>query len=263
MKKTSIIAIGALVVAGLFLSSVVLAGNGVGNNDKNGFQVNGKHYNLNIIGAKNASEVGNNKIVGESMGHTMFVDLYGKTKIIMTQDPDGEFEVVDRSGVGEKPAKTEFNIALGHYNVYARALGKPGGKANISAYGDFGDFTDEFGDSIILLGYVNINRSTRKPTSVNINELFYVDVTLYDTEGNIVGVYEDYWVFDIDELIEYYWDYNNKGLKLLQVRFYECKLINPEDEELYNSPADYPKDYCRDKYGDPIVSRKNGDVQTD
>ena len=52
MKKTSIIAIGALIVAGLFLTSAVLAG--VGND-----LPSGKHYNLNIHGAKNVGDVGN------------------------------------------------------------------------------------------------------------------------------------------------------------------------------------------------------------
>jgi hypothetical protein len=237
MKKTSIIAIGALVVAGLFLSSVVLAN--VGNNEKNGFQVNGKHYNLNIIGAKNVGDI------GDSMGHTMFVDLYGKTKIIMTQGD--EFKVVDRCGVDEKPAETEFMIAPGHYNVYARALGKPGGKVNITANGKFSDV--DTGEKLILLGYVNINRTKGKPQSVNINELFYVDVTLsiLDENDNIVTVvYEEYWVFDIDELLEYYWGYNNKGLKLLQVRFYGCTL----------DPTGTVDDYCRWGNGDPIDSRK-------
>ncbi|MCK4731443.1 MAG: hypothetical protein KAT65_03200 [Methanophagales archaeon] len=66
-------------------------------------------------------------------------------------------------------------------------------------------------------------------------------------------VYEDFWVFDIPELLEYYWGYNNEGLKLLQVRFYGCTLINPED---YTDPAEYPKDYCRWGDGTAIDSKR-------
>ena len=245
MKKTSIIAIGALVVAGLFLSSVVLAG--VGNNDKNGFQVNGNHDTLNIIGKDKHAEV------GDSSGNTMFVLENGKTKIIMTQDTDGEFKVVDRNGLD---GTAEFNIAPGTYNIYARALGKPGGKVDITAYGEFEELDTT---KVLLLGYVKLTREKGKPQSVNINELFYVDVELCLAVDPDTGectekvVYTDYWVFDIDELIEYYWDYDNHGLKLLQVRFYECQLI---DLDGYADPSEYPKDYCRWGTGDPIVSQK-------
>ena len=240
-KKLIIVAIGALVVCGLLLSSAVLA---FGGNNKDGFKVNGKHYNLNIIGVDKGD-----KPVGDSSGHTMFVKLNGKTKIIMTQDTDGEFKVVDRNGL-QGPA--EFNIAPGHYNVYARALGKPGGKVNITANGTFIDA--EVGEKLILLGYVNINRTTGKPKSVNINELFYVNVTLCTQYNETSGsceewvVFEDYWVFDIDELlIEYYWDYNNEGLKLLQVRFYECTI----------DPTGTAPDYCRWGDREPIEPTKN------
>ena len=186
MKKTSIIAIGALVVAGLFLTSAVLAAN-----ENNGFP-SGKHYNLNIIGVDKAKEV------GDSNGHTMFVNLNRRTKIIMTQDPGGGFDVVDRDGTD---GRAEFNIAPGYWDVYARALGKPGGEVNISAY------TDD-----LYLGSVELTRDTGKPQTKNINKLFYVG-------GE--------WIFDIGEFEEYYWDYNNKGLKLCQVRFYENATYTP------------------------------------
>jgi len=238
MKKTSIIAIGVLVVAGLLLSSAVLA---FGGNNKDGFKVNGDHYNLNIIGKDRHADV------GDSSGHTMFVLENGKTKIIMTQDTDGEFKVVDRNGLD---GKAKFNIAPGHYNIYAIGLGKPGKSVHIDAYGNFTDAVE--GTTLILLGYVDISRDRGKPQSVNINELFYVDVTLCTAVDPVTGVctewveYEDYWVFDIDELIEYYWEYNNEGLKLLQVRFYECTL----------DPLGAEPDYCRWADGTPIDSKK-------
>jgi hypothetical protein len=245
MKKTSIIAIGALLVAGLFLTSAVFA---FGGNNKDGFKVNGDHYNLNIIGKERHADV------GDSSGHTMFVLENGKTRIYMTQDESGVFNVTDRNGLD---GRAEFNIANGTYNIYAIALGKPGGKVDIGAYGNFTDAEEK--TKLIYLGYVNITREKGKPQSVNICDLFYVDVTLCTVYNETSGeceewtTYEDYWVFDIDELIEYYWKYNNQGLKLLQVRFYECTQIDPAD---YDSPADYPKDYCRCEDGVPIDSKK-------
>jgi uncharacterized lipoprotein NlpE involved in copper resistance len=97
------------------------------------------------------------------MGHTLFVKLNGKSKITMTQAPDGVFRVTDRNGCD---GQAEFNIAPGHYNVYARALGSPKGKVNVSAWGNFTDL--ETGYQLINLGYVNLARESGKPQSVNI-----------------------------------------------------------------------------------------------
>jgi hypothetical protein len=207
------------------------------------FKVNGAHYNLNIIGVKTADQI---KTVGDSMGHTMFVKLNGKTKIIMTQDPAGVFDVVDRNGLD---GQAEFNIAPGYYNVYATALGKPNNAVDINAWGLFDDALST--DQLIWLGYVKISRNTGKPVSTNINELFYVDVTLctaVDAEGACTQeiTYTNTWVFDIDELVEYYWDYDNAGVKLLKVQFYQCTLAT--------DPNVLADDYCRWQNGDPIIA---------
>ena len=183
-----------------------LVGDAVATGVSNSLPVNGQHYNLNVIGAKNIGDVGN------SQGHTMFVPLNGRTKILMTQAPDGEFQVTDRNGLD---GSASFNIAPGKYNIYARGLGKPGGKTKIDAWGEFTDALD--GTQLILLGYVNIERTKGTSNWVNINQLFYVDVTLCLEVNQETGeclkyvTYEDYWVFDIEELLNYYWDYNNNG----------------------------------------------------
>jgi uncharacterized lipoprotein NlpE involved in copper resistance len=227
MRKVAVLAV---LVALMISVAIVSADSG------NGIPVNGKHYNLNIIGVKNKGDV------GESMGHTLFVKLNGKTKITMTQAEDGVFQVTDRDGVNDNEA--EFNIAPGYYNVYARPLGKPNKYVNITAYGNFTDAVE--GQKLIWLGFVKLDRDKGKPQSVNINELFYVDIAVNVTEGSetYYTEYEDTWVFDINELIDYYWDYDNYGLKLLQTRFYECTL-DPED-------PNYTTDYCRWADGSPI-----------
>ncbi len=188
-KKLIIVAVGALVICGLLLSSGALAA--------------GQHsYKLNIIG------VDDKKNVGDSMGHTLFVKLDGKTRIIMTQAEDGVFQVTDRNGL-QGPA--EFNIAPGVYDVYARALGSPKGDpwVNITSY--YNLTTD--GAKGLFLGTVDINRTKGKPQSIKITHLFCL---------------EGAWIFNIDELDGYYWEYDNHNLKLLQVRFYKnldaCEL---------------------------------------
>lgn len=205
------------------------------------FQVNGPHYNLNIIGTNNVGDV------GDSMGHTLFVPLNGRTKIMMTQAPDGQFVVTDRNGLD---GSASFNLAPGTYNIYAWAGGKPGGFTDIESWGEFTDAQD--GTKIQLLGYVNIQRTKGTPKAVNINELFYVDVTLcleIDTETGTCTkqvVYTDYWVFNIEELLNYWWEYTNSGLKLLRVRFYPCTL----------DPSATAVDYCRWGDGTAINSQK-------
>jgi hypothetical protein len=237
MRTRLSIVIGLLIIVGFCFPAVSAV---------SPFQVNGAHYNLNIIGVKTSDQI---KEVGDSMGHTMFVKLSGKTKIIMTQDEGGVFQVVDRNGLD---GQTQFNIAPGHYNVYARALGKPNGAAHIQANGTFDDAVT--GETLKMLGYVDISRSTGKPQNLNINNLFYVDVTICTTMLDGVcteeTTYTDTWVFDIPELLEYYWDYDNANLKLLQIRFYPCTL----DETATAN------DYCRWENGDAIVSTKQSVV---
>jgi hypothetical protein len=215
MKKL-FLGMAVVLVFGL-MASVVMAGVG------NTIPVNGKHYNLNILGVELKED--KDKAVGDSKGHTLFVPLWTKKpcKIIMTQDPNGEFKVVDRDGTD---GEAEFNIAPGHYNVYAAALGKRG-NVHIDAKAYFED-ADQ-GTKLIPLGYVDIARvKGKQPTSVNINNLFYVDVTvcLKDPVTGIITCteYTDTWVFDIVGLLEYFWEYTNSGLKLLQVRFYPCTI---------------------------------------
>lgn len=204
---------------------------GVGNN-----LPSGPHYNLNIIGSPKTKDV------GDSEGHTLFVKLNGKTRILMTQAEDGEFRVTDRNGTD---GTAEFNIAPGYYNVFARALGRPIRHVIVESGGEFEDAME--GTKLIWLGMVRLDREKGKPQTVNINELFWVDVRVcseVDSYGACIQweEYTDTWVFDIEELLSYFWDYDNYGLKLLQVRFYECTI----------DPTGTAMDYCRWGDGTPI-----------
>jgi hypothetical protein len=264
----------AVVLALGMMASVVMAG--VGNTIPKGLR--GEHYTLNIIALEFKEDAEKAKAASDNMGHVIFVPLWRKCKIIMTQDPQyGEFKVVDRDG---SDGVAHLNIApadedsTGHYSVFAAALGKPNREVTITSWGEFEDALDPSGKVLLELGTVSIPRLTGKgnPKSVNINELFYVDVTLCLEAGPdpndpqqiiclVEVVYQDYWVFDIAELLGYYWDYDNTlGLKHLQVRFYPCTL---------DCTGTAP-DYCRwgttsDAFpdGDPICSMKDGQVISD
>lgn len=177
----------------------------------------GAHYNLNIIGVpkdKTADMTGNN-------GHRIFVDLSGKTSIMLYE---GDFAVLDANGTDGRaafqlPNPDPQNTGTSWYSVWARALGKPGGKANMTTCatgpgpdGVFGTADDEVLCSVAVL---EIERTKGKSAFGDVSKyLLYVYV---DLNGD--GIAERYNIFN-DALRDYFWEYDNNGLKLLQLRFY-------------------------------------------
>jgi len=178
-----------------------LAGNGA---------PNGAHYNLNIIGvpkSKSADMSGN-------QGHRIFVPLQGKTKILLAEGPD--FQVLDANGTDgsakfQLPNPDPENDGVTAYSVYARSLGKPGGSAQITACAIDPVTLEEVcsTESILMV------REKGGSKFVNVSaELLYVYA---DIDGD--GITERMPLFD-DRLQDYFWSYDNKGMKLLQLRFY-------------------------------------------
>ena len=183
----------------------------------------GKHYNLNIIGMskeKTADMDGNN-------GHRIFVKLWGNTKIMLIEGDD--FAVLDANGTD---GRAEFQLpnpdpdgdGVSSYSIWLRALGKPGGKAVITTCAD-ADLTDAYYE-VCSSEYVEVE-STRGPAKFeNVSRTLltiYVDATFtfIDGDGNEVEVKKGrYSIFD-DTFEDYFWSYENSGLKLLQLRFYE------------------------------------------
>lgn len=183
---------------------------------------NGQHYNLNIIGVpknKVADMTGNN-------GGRIFVNLEGNTKINLTEGDT--FRVLDANGTDGNGATFQLpnpdpdNDGITEYSVYARALGKPGGSAKLTACGT-DPVTQEFVCSSETL---TVGRTKGKSTFQNVSkQLLYLYVyDDLDLNGDgVVDVYAGrYPLFD-STLEGYFWDYDqgNPGLKLLQLRFYE------------------------------------------
>jgi len=173
----------------------------------------GPHYNLNIIGVpqgKTASMTGNN-------GSRIFVPLYGQTKILLS--PGSTFQVLDANGTDSDgasfllPAPDPDNDGITEYSVFARALGKPGGNSSTRAC-----ITDPEDPSYLLCSVYSMDlRSTKGPskfTNVS-NELLYVYADI-DGDGDIERVP----LFG-DDSMDFLWEYDNNGLKLAQLRFYD------------------------------------------
>jgi len=203
-------------------------------------------YQLNIIGTstKNPDMTGDN-------GRRIFVPLNGKTKVMLTE---GSFAVIDANGtdgsaefalpapgldahlVGD-PGDRDVESA---YSVFIRPLGKPGGWATITTCAELvdssfagllpGSFVRTLnrvdGDAQCSIEQVGSDILTRKKgkssfTNVTAELLTIVFEVVVDVDGVEQTVQVRVPLFD-DIIQNEYWEYDNRGLRLAQVRFYDC-----------------------------------------
>ena len=220
----------ATLVLILVLAVVIPASAQTGNNAPKG-----AHYNLNIIGVpkgKTADMTGNN-------GHRIFVPLgkdgvtaAAKIYLIEGEEPD-EFAVLDANGTD---GRAEFMLPLPaecyatvdpvtgdittpasctvSYTVWARALGKPGGEAWMKTCVEDPDLPGGYLCSIAEYT-LHLERKNGRSQFENVTEeLLFVSAN-FDLDPAIEHVQIFDPLFDT-----YYWQYDNQGLKLLQLRFY-------------------------------------------
>jgi hypothetical protein len=170
----------------------------------------GSHYDLNIIGvAKGKSP---NMTGGD--GHRIFVPLSGTTKINLAE---GDFAVLDANatdgaGAFELPNPDPDGDGVTSYSVFARALGTPGGSSITTTCA-----TDPTtGDVVCSDQSMVLVRGTGGSKFTNVSKsLLYV---IADLDGD--GTVEKVPLFS-DTLQDYFWSYDNNGLRLAQIRFYE------------------------------------------
>lgn len=194
---------------------------------------NGTHYNLNIVGKNHCAGddlTGSNRHViqvllnyadGSQDGQS-FVTIDKRNKIFLAGGDD--FQVLDGNACDGGGAKFMLpSNASVAYTVWARALGKPNGSATITtcAVYDPGTPTDPTDDVVYCStadNVVTVTRTAGKPKWENVTrKLLYV---CRDLDGDQAC--------DNNELVPlfdpayylYFWDYDNNGLRLLQLRFY-------------------------------------------
>lgn len=208
-------------------------GGGVGG----GIADNGPHYNLNIIGVSHDKTV---PTMTGSNRHVVFVplqsggDIARQVKISYVAGDD--FQVLDGNATDDNQATIMVpSEPLGEtcYNVWATALGKPNGNAVVQAQCLLEDLVDPDTGLVdpvactdaLLLGGFTAERKKGTPKPVNISDIFRatgcIDVNLSGACDAGDLQFDNAWIFNIPQLLEYFWDYDNNGLKLLQVRFYE------------------------------------------
>ena len=181
----------------------------------------GAHYSLNIIGVpdKNADMTGNS-------GHRIFVKLWGNdSKILLIEGAD--FLVLDANGTdGEAsfqlPNPDPDGDGTTVYSVFARALGKPGGSSRTTTCAI--DPAD--GAEVCSVITLVLTRSKGPSKFENVSKyLLYIYADI-DDDGDL----ERLPLFD-NRLRGYFWDYDNYGLKLAQLRFYQCSSTVPDPSD--------------------------------
>lgn len=199
----------------------------------------GAHFTLNIIGmARNKSA--NMDEVG---GHVIFVALGTRTgdavstKIMLTE---GDFAVTDKNGTDGR-AGFQLPAPAGGtaYQVFARPLGTPGGMAKITTCAE-----QVLVDGVLVEDEVcstenevfvrsvgkgtsnKFENVTQSLTTILIDDdvsATYDETTAYvacggtDTDGDDAPIRVDLFNACLEN---YFWKYDNNGLRILQVRFY-------------------------------------------
>lgn len=170
----------------------------------------GAHYNLNVIGVPKEKSA---NLTGGS-GHRIFVPLVGSCQIRLTP---GDFQVLDANCTDgqsqfQLPNPDADNDGITTYSVWARSLGKPGGSSETTTCA-----TEPVSGDLYCSVYTMVQvREKGKSSFTNVSkQLLYVYA---DIDGD--GVLDRMPLFD-DRLQDYYWQYDNNGLKLMQLRFYE------------------------------------------
>lgn len=206
-----------------------------------GIDLKGPHYNLNILGKEHdttATMTGSNR-------HTIFVAL-GKnadvtSRIYLTPGPfqvcDGNaFDaahdctgavVQEKGAVFQLPCNTAVPDATGcaqgtpsaSYAIWGRALGKPGGSVTMTTCGTAID-PDTLTTELVCdtdNGFTFERKKGKSPFFNVTKELTTVnacfDVDTPDESCTRLSLFDPM-------LQDYFWQYANKGLRHLQLRFY-------------------------------------------
>jgi hypothetical protein len=199
----------------------------------------GAHYTLNIIGVPKDKSP---NLTGGS-GHRIFVDLgkSGEASNTRINLREGEFGVLDANGTDGTAA---FQLPNPDpegdgtsYSVYVRALGKPGGKATMQSC--YEDVTGTWCAVDFVGGVEPITIARTKggvAKFVNVSkDLLFVDFCTAWSAGLdlVLGTADDVCT-SVDQIplfgnsaLSYLWSYDNHGLKLAQLRFYEVPTDTP------------------------------------
>jgi len=178
----------------------------------------GSHYNLNIIGVSHDKSPN----MDQGSGNVIFVGLGTKTttvstKIMLSQSPAGVFQVLDKNGTD---GEASFALPLpGSYTVWARALGTPGGQAKMTTCASDPALIGT--DAALVCSTQNevFVRNTGRSSFRNVTSALTTITLVAGSPAALACGSTTVSLFD-PCLEGFFWQYDNNGLKLLQVRFY-------------------------------------------
>ena len=216
-----------------------------------------KEYQFNIIGtkAKNPDMTGND-------GHRIFVNLNGTTNIYMTGDTDAingvtngvlncgnAFDVLDANGTDgtaillvpcDPLTTTNLNPSV-CFDVFATPLAH-GGYANVDVICHFDTackgcdiLPGPGGGDTCATGNIDIvlARGKGKPVTQDITNVFRASGCIDVNNSGVCDTgdisFNNEWIFNIPQLIDYYWAYDNHGNRLTQIRFCDVEGIPGHD----------------------------------
>jgi hypothetical protein len=186
----------------------------------------GSHYNLNIVGVA----TGKNPNMDAAAGNVIFVGLGTKnstvtTNILLNQSTDGSFQVLDKNGTD---GTASFELpAPGSYTVWARALGAPGDSAKITTCASDVAGNGAVADTVCSTENEVFVRGTGKSSFKNVTQALTTIVIDAVSEAGAFaacsGTNQTSIRVDLFDpcLEDYFWRYDNNGLRLLQIRFYK------------------------------------------
>jgi len=196
-------------------TSAALAGNGA---------PSGSHYNLNILGKRDctpADLTGSDRHTiqvllngGQSaadINGTLALTLDKQNKIFLQGGDD--FQVLDGNACDGALFQLPTNAC---YQAYARALGTPFGYANVTTCAiDNNGTPDDTSDDVVVCSMDTLKLERTKGGQKFQNVTKELTTITFVLNGVVTTVQ----LFD-SALYSYFWNYDNHGLRLAQIRFY-------------------------------------------
>jgi hypothetical protein len=136
---------------------------------------------------------------------------------MLSQTADGSFQVLDKNGTD---GEASFALpAPGSYTVWARALGKPGGQSKIATCATFVDPTTFAMTTVCSTDNEVFVRGSGKSSFRNVTSALTTITLPLGSPAELACGTPTVSLFATC-LQDFLWQYDNNGLKLLQVRFY-------------------------------------------
>jgi hypothetical protein len=171
----------------------------------------GPHYDLNIHGVVQGGSASTG-----SNGHDIFVPLQGKCQISLSP---GAFQVLDPNCLDgsaafqlPNPVSTTGTTSITTiYSVWIRALAKPGGSSTTTTCA-----TDLSGVLVCSTSQYVLVQTRKNGQSVFTNATANLLFVSQCVNGTLTRT-----PLFATTLQNYFWEYDNTGMKLLQLRFYQ------------------------------------------